>query len=1157
MKTLQAHLTTSLCGLILLASQAPSQAAQLGLQDSPLFVSGFVDPNILFLIDNSGSMNNIVPDAPYDPTSTDITCPTDITLSTDGNTPKIEIRINASGTPFFNGGSDFDWGTDDSAGAIGATGKAVRCFDPTGSYMARLYGEGGNGNTKSPGSYLWAQYTGHYLNWYFGSRPNPDCTAYTVGILAGNWGTDARRHPCNQRRMDIAKAAAKDLVNSLSRVRLGLATYNGSSGARIEAGVDSVSSNRANLLSAIDRLTPSGATPLAESLQDIGRYFVGESGPSNNGGPNGQYDGNLTLHPESSPVELDDDTLFDHSPSYASGVSQESPIQAFCQQNFAVLLTDGRPQSDRNIPTELRDYDGDCDSSSDSFNGTACGNYDEKSDQGYESAGSDYLDDVAKALHEIDLRPDMNDFDGNPVTNNIVTYTIGFADDQVINDPLMQDTAENGGGLFLQAANAPALAAAFATATGDIFERQGSAAAVGATSGSVRTGSRIYQGRFDSGDWSGELLSIPINQDGSLASTEWDAAQKLTPAFVSGSRQILTYDPSASPKVGIPFRFSDLNSAQQAAMNTAADGTADTAGQEKGANRVDYIRGLQSDESPKGEGYRPRKHLLGDIMNSEPIYVGAPPFDYPDDLEGTNGQTYAAFKLAKASRKPVVYVGANDGMLHGFDASVNSDNTPTTTSGQEVIAYIPSKLIPKLSKLTDVDYSHQSYVDASPIVGDIYDSSSKSWSTLLAGALGHGGQGLYALDITDPSQFGESHPATVMWEFTDVDDADLGYVFGRPAIVRMAPKNNGKWAVVTGNGYNNSEPDSGPTGTSTASATGHAVLFVIDATDGTLIQKLDTGVGTVATPNALASPAPVDLDGDNIVDRIYAGDLYGNVWRFDVSDSNPSSWPSHISRLFSAVDGAGNAQPITTQVEVSRHASLDGLMIYFGTGKYLEPGDTNPVGAQTQTFYAIWDDPAATSIASRSDLHVQQILDEVDNPDDNNESLRITSTGTVDWSTERGWRMDLINTGEATPSNKGERVITNPVYLAPSRRFPTGRLLFTTLIPDPRTCGFGGTGWFMEIDPNDGSRLNHPPFDINRQGTADDSDVVTWKGDDATVVSGHRTKVGPGSGIPTQPKVLENAQGEYKYTSDTTGAVSVTREPAHRTGRTSWRELRP
>jgi type IV pilus assembly protein PilY1 len=750
----------------------------------------------------------------------------------------------------------------------------------------------------------------------------------------------------------------------------------------------------------------------------------------------------------------------------------------------------------------------------------------------------------------------MDDFQNNEVVNNITTYTIGFADDQVINDPLMKDTAKNGGGKFLQAGNAAELTAAFSSATLDIFSQVGSAAAVGSTSGSVSSDTRLFQGRFNSGNWSGQLLSFVVQADGSvdINSPEWDAAAKLTDGYVS-QRDILTIDPAATPNpVGIAFRWNDLNAGQQAAMNTRPDGTADAAGSEEGQNRSGYIRGSRADEGINGKGYRIRSSLLGDIMNSEPIYVGPPPFDYPDGLE--SGQTYTQFKRSSAKdRTPVVYVGANDGMLHGFDASLDpSTNGPTASSGQEVIAYIPNKLIPKLTQLTNPSYSHKMFVDGSPLAGDIYKSNN-SWATILAGPLGLGGQGIYALDITDPTIFDESNAnQVVLWEFADTNDADLGYIYGALNIVRMKPTSNGPWAVVAGNGYNNTEADGN------VSASGNAALFIINAETGALIRKIDTGVGTAQDPlganrpNGLAPSAPIDIDNDNIIDYIYAGDLFGNLWKFDVRSDNSNSWTAW--KIFTAVDAAGNTQPITSQVAVSRHLTEDGFMIYFGTGKYLEPADTNAAGAVTQTFYGIWDDLSGSTIDRNIGLHVQTILAEVDNPFDSNEELRVTSDATpdIDWTTDRGWRMDLFNTEGGNINNFGERVIADPVYLPPSKKFPNGRIIFATLIPNSQMCGYGGSGWFMELDPNDGSRLSHPPFDITGEGQVDFSDVVVWNSSD-TIVSGKRTKFGLGSGIPTEPKVLEGAQGEFKYGSDTTGAISVTKEPAPFTGRTSWREL--
>ncbi len=195
---------------------------------------------------------------------------------------------------------------------------------------------------------------------------------------------------------------------------------------------------------------------------------------------------------------------------------------------------------------------------------------------------------------------------------------------------------------------------------------------------------------------------------------------------------------------------------------------------------------------------------------------------------------------------------------------------------------------PNLSLLTSTTYTHKFYVDGTATAGDAFFNN--DWHTILVGSLDKGGPGIYALDVTDPSSFSEASPTNLLlWEFTDSTDADLGYTYSHPAIVRMA---NGKWAAVFGNGYNNTTADGH------ASTTGRAVLYIAFInegrdgvwTSGTDYIKIDTKVGSTTTPNGLATVDPVDLNGDNIVDAIYAGDLQGNMWKFDVSNTNSAQW---------------------------------------------------------------------------------------------------------------------------------------------------------------------------------------------------------------------------------------------------------------------------
>ncbi len=382
----------SLFTTLVVLSSGISHAAPGTLADEPLFLSTVAPPNIMFLLDDSGSMSNIVPDVPFDASVTYATCPAGLTIDPTA-IDYIDIQIESDGDSYFmvrTSNDDYDWGTVDDG-----SGRDEGCFYSALDYLARLYGaSGGEGDTKTPSNYLWAQYTGNYLNWYF-------------GVDGPNWGAEARKKPGTATRMEIAQATLTSLMGSLNNVRVGLSSYDYIDGAVIDVGIDDIDDNRSTMISKINTLSLENATPLAESLHEIGRYFTGFAGASSPGNQttsgltsNGQYDSTLTLHPgQGNETSLDHDTVFNRTPELGSGVSGESPILHFCQSNFAMLLTDGRPQYDQDITssTGLGDYDGDC--------ASGCDDLDKKPSRGYESLGSDYLDDVAKALFEIDLRP--------------------------------------------------------------------------------------------------------------------------------------------------------------------------------------------------------------------------------------------------------------------------------------------------------------------------------------------------------------------------------------------------------------------------------------------------------------------------------------------------------------------------------------------------------------------------------------------------------------------------------------------------------------------------------------------------------------------------------------------------------------------------------
>ena len=644
----------------------------------------------------------------------------------------------------------------------------------------------------------------------------------------------------------------------------------------------------------------------------------------------------------------------------------------------------------------------------------------------------------------------------------------------------------------------------------EILARDSSASAVATNSTSLKTQSRVYQARYNSLDWSGQLLSYQLSASGVLASTaEWDAGVKINAQNPTTGRVIITKGATGD---GVAFDYANLTGPTTTAgtqknwLDKDGAGVTDNCGPE----RIAYLRGDQTHEAANGvftcasststSKFRPRSTTrLGDIVNSNPWYVGAPSAGFSDvDYPG-----YSAFRQGKLTRKPVVYMGGNDGMLHGFDASLDTTSVaagvPTTTSGNEVLAYVPAGVFPNLSKLSALSYNqnHLYFVDGSPMIGDV-DLTSSNWHTLLVGALAAGGKGFYALDITDPSLFSESNAADILlWEFNDADDTDMGYAFNLPPaslatgqakqLVRMA---NGKWAVIVSNGYN--------------SSSGKAVLYILfinDGVDGTWGASDYVKIVADATGgNGLSTPVPFDTNDDGYADTVYAGDLKGNMWKFLIgpnsSDasitSTSSTWKVAFSGspLFTATDSGGLAQSIIWPPEVTLHPS-GGQMILFGTGKYIEPVDKTD--SHTQTFYGIWDRHivSGTPLGSRATDLLPQTVTESALAGGN---FRIPTNTAIYWRpvspltfpldlancttsgctpTHRGWYLDMPSTGERAT---GVPKLINQI------------IFFNTLIPSSTICS-PGTGWLMSLDYLNGGLPSHPIFITGGSGTFSNSDI--------------------------------------------------------------------
>lgn len=1010
-----------------------------------------------------------------------------------------------------------------------------------------------------------------------------DCTYAEEIQNFANWFSYHRR------RSLTAKNAIGNVIAPVgSEVRMGHGAINNSSGTcniEIAQMNTSVSSGaKRDLLDALYGAESSGSTPLRTALYRTGRYY-----------------------------ECADSSIFGGTSSYtcpwlsaASGGS--------CQQSFTILMTDGYyndsfsslPGSGGNAGHVDRDGNSPNTAGNTSFDGGA-----------YADDYAQTLADVAMHFYERDLRTGLNNdvpvFAGvdNASHQHMVTYSVAFGvtgtlsasptdptvaasppwpnptvgDLQKIDD--LRHAAYNGRGKFLSAGDPVSLAASLKTAIDNITATTGSASAVAVNSRTLTTGTTLYQARFTSVDWSGDLRGITLDATtGNIGAEVWSAKTKLQDPS-HPARSILTYrrkgpttdctGVGSGGEGGVAFAWGNLSQMQQCLLNDDPQTVAfdnDT----KGDERVDYLRGDSTLEGTDSGDFRVRAggFKLGDIVNSTPAYVGAP-VALPDYLETP---THASFRSSHNARREMLYVGANDGMLHGFAATGTAAEL-----GQEKIGFVPSQVYENLNMLTDPNYrnTHQFFVDGSPTVGDAFGAfdgtalgkntgcGTNCWRSVLVGGLAGGGKGIFALDVTDPDGavigaigFNEANAANiVLWEFIDSSTAapgdDMGYVYGEVSIAKMR---NGKWVAVFGNGYN--------------SVNENAVLYFV-CIDGSNcfgaanFKKivLNPYVTPTGNSNGLSAPLVYDWNNDYVADYVYAGDLRGNLWKVDVSDIDTAQWASaHVGTtplpLFRAVDGANNAQAITAKPTVRAHPGGEaGFMVYVGTGRYVASGDKNPASSPVNTMYGIWDKNVngSSTPVIRAGLLGQTIAYHAQTGDVNNDgsvneadALRVVSSNIIDWTTHLGWALDL-RTDQV--DGLGEISVTNPVLATSNPE----RIIFTTLVPQQTSCSYGGTGWLMEISPVNGGNLGVAVFDINNDGVVDATDLVGGTG-----VSG----INPGIGIMPEVVVVNHPDPttplDLKLVSGSTGAVKSVKNyltpPAppgggsgSGTGRRSWRQL--
>lgn len=688
----------------------------------------------------------------------------------------------------------------------------------------------------------------------------------------------------------------------------------------------------------------------------------------------------------------------------------------------------------------------------------------------------------------------------------------------------------------------------------DIDNRTSTAAAVALNSSTISSETRVFQAQFNTAFWSGDLIAWPIDTGtGDVQSTASWRAESLVPAH--NTRVIVTRrGTTGTGTKGVPFRWpvspatptaDEINASQVGFLK--AGGVTDTVG----SNRLSYLRG---DTALEPATFRDRNgKKLGDLINSAPIHVGKALY-MPNGIE--EDSPHSTFRATVANRTPVVYVGGNDGMLHGFNAN----------TGVEVLAYVPYAVFPELYQLTQANYAHRYYVDGQLTYGDVFGAfancaTSPCWRTVLIGGLGGGGKGIYALDITNPSDFSESATnanKVSLWELTSTgtdplstadDDADLGNTYGQPIIAKT---HDGKWRAIFGNGYN--------------SANEKPVLYLVDIVDPTSKVKIVLD-STAAAGNGLSAPAVVDTDGDFVADLVYVGDLKGNLWKVDITATNSGSWGSFYNSgstakpLFKALTGT-TPQPITTRPDVASHSvsGVGGYMVYFGTGQYLQEPDKANV--DSQAFYGIWDKntsgsasvissaaaavdgarlmPQSIGTTTISGKTVRTLTNyPINNWGDSGTACSTAATNGVCM----GWKIAL--------PTSGERVIADPVLLASS---DGTRILFTTMVPDSVPCNYGGSSWIMEANPVNGGPLSTAIFDINDDGVFDVSDMV----DASTAPAGLQNS----QGILSTPRILQGGTSSppgimHKYFGSTEGTIVQTPNSGGLTPRRrSWRQLK-
>ncbi|MDA3789562.1 MAG: PilC/PilY family type IV pilus protein [Desulfobacula sp.] len=863
----------------------------------------------------------------------------------------------------------------------------------------------------------------------------------------------------------------------------------------------------------------------------------------------------------------------------------ENDPYASCTQNYAIILTDG------------------------AWNGgaplTATG--DKDAGPPFADSVPGMLADVAYAYYDTDLAPDVEnlvptDFIDNNSAQHMVTYGITFGatghlnpDDYSdialynvnINDRITPDwptpaldfqdkiddlyhATVNARGKYYSSSNPKELENILQEVVQTIGSEVGSGASVSINGEEIKPDSNnlphIFQAGYVSDGWSGGVMAFEIAQTGVVQNGEdeelWFASEVMDLAESSDpnsdywdtKRVIATYDGT----VGKRFRYDQLSIAQQSSLDPDAVLAADI---------LNYLRGDHSREMRETNGiFRNRAKMKWDdvsqamVVHREPTIMGDVVHSAPH---------YVDYGSTETEDKGVLFVGANDGMLHAFNAS----------DGSELFAYVPNQVFDNLKDLVNPDYVHKYYVDMTPFTADMGNQ------TFLVGSLGKGGKGFYCLDITDLSDITTAVEnndnaaaetalaAKIKWEYPSVpgSDNDLGYTFSRAFLVNSMAG----WVVIAGNGYN--------------SVNGKAILYILDPSTGAVLKKIDTLSGTC---NGLSTPLLTDVNNDGKVDYAYAGDMNGNFWKFDLTDADYNNWEIAFNSagvpvpLFQALDVDGKPQPITSKPDAMFHCEKTGYMIVFGTGRYLAEVDFTDTSQQT--IYGIWDygddsddseslgsftRTGASKLSSFDATDYVTLLEQtqVASVTEGDDTLRVISDNIPNWATiddetsgqnpnpggtvsqlaHAGWYFDLPISKERV----AQRVeIRNNIAIVISYS------LDSDASADLCKPSRSGSSIVHEMDACSGARRPSATFDINDDGIIDENDFVEIPNPDPTDTDNPTIRVPPTGiqkpGLIYPPKILIVDDSEIKYFSSSRRTIETVREVTETTGMYYWRELR-